>query len=67
MRTVSSHYSCLGTTNAVASTLLDLPLGCAKLVCFCYKFISLMPDGSFARKESSLMEYVKLVTDARLC
>jgi len=26
-------------TISFASAVLDLPLGCAKYVCFCYKFI----------------------------
>ena len=34
-------YLELVTANVIAfaSTVLDLPLGCAKLVCFCYKLI----------------------------
>ena len=35
-----------------AITVLSLPLSCAKLVCFCYKFIFVMLGDSFERKSS---------------
>ena len=50
----SPRENCPAITNAIAfaNTVLDLPLSCAKLVCFCYQFIFLMLDGSLERKTS---------------
>jgi len=48
-------------------TVLDLSLRCTKLVCFCYKFISLMSDDSLKGKAvvKIEMQYGILKTDAK--
>jgi len=49
------------------NTVLDLLLGCTKLVCFCCKFISIMPDDNLEGEAVGKirMQYVKRITDAR--
>jgi len=54
VRTAQQPYSDLVITNTVvfASTVLDSPLGCAKLICF-VKCLFFMPYGSLEKKCSS--------------
>jgi len=46
----SQLYSDQANAIAIASVVLDLPLGCAKLFFFCYKFIFQRPMAALKRK-----------------
>jgi len=46
------HSTAITNATSFANTVLDLPGVCTKLVCFCYRFIFLMPGGSVERKSS---------------
>ena len=54
MRTAQSniHQVITPAQSLSLNTVLGLLLGCAKLVWFCYKFISLIPDNSLETKTS---------------